>query len=70
MEEQPLPPEAALDLHIGLDELRKMEERCREGLRALASGRLSRADYLEILRQQALAHRDWRRRHRSYFAEL
>ena len=65
-----LPPEAHIDLQIGLDRLRELEERCRTALRELVRGRLSRSAYLSILSQQVDAQRDWELRHRKYFADL
>jgi hypothetical protein len=70
MGDRSLPPEAALDLQIHLDNVRRLEDQCREGLRNLAIGRLSRGAYLGLLARHEAAHEAWRSRHRKYFAEL
>jgi hypothetical protein len=70
MAEGTLPPECRLDLHIHLDRLRSAEERCREGLRSLTDGTLTREQYLEVLRQQLAAQSDWLRKHREYFRSI
>ena len=67
MDDCTLPPECRLDLQITLDRLRSAEERCREGLRDLSAGTLSREDYLQVLRKQQDAQLDWLRKHELYF---
>lgn len=69
MEDRVLPPEASLDLQIHLDNVSKLQERCRDGLRRLVDGRLSRTDYLSLLNRHSAAQRAWEERHGKYFRE-
>ena len=61
-----LAPEAHVDLQISLDRLRDLEDRCRDALRQLASGKLSREAYFSILDQQLEAQKRWVAQQRKY----
>ena len=65
-----LAPEEHVDLQIALDRLRDKEDRCRDALRNLASGTLTRDAYLAILRQQLEAHQAWAEQHQKYFGRV
>ncbi len=67
MTDQGLTPEARVDLQIHLDRLHDCEERCREGLRLISNGQLTRDEYFGLLDRQAAAHEAWRARHSRYF---
>jgi hypothetical protein len=66
MNDRALTPEARLDLQIGLDRLKVAQERCREGIQRLSTGALTVDAYLELVRQQRLAQRDWERKHKAH----
>jgi hypothetical protein len=68
--ERHLPPEAHIDLQIGLDRLRKVQDRCREALRSLARGKMSPSAYIELLNKQSDAQKAWEKRHKKYFRDL
>ena len=65
-----LPPEAHLDLQIGLDRLQKAQDQCRDALTRLLCGSITRAEYLDLLRRQVEAQRHWESRHRKYAIEV
>ena len=69
MKDRPLAPEAALDLRIHFDRLRRLEERCRVGLDRFVRGRLTSEDYIGLVNEQTHAQRIWRRKHEQYMGK-
>lgn len=65
-----LPPDACLDLQIHLDRLIDAEERCRDGLRRLSRGTLTRKAYEDLFRRQRAAQAAWESRHAKYRSYL
>ena len=64
-----LPPEATLDLRIQLDKLKRLEQRCMDGLQSLVDGRMTRDAYLGLLDEQSAAHKAWQLKSCRYFSE-
>jgi hypothetical protein len=69
MEDEPLPPETLVNLHIHMDRLNRTAEQCRNGLRQIAGGRLSRRDYREVLERHLDAQRAWEAKLRETFCK-
>jgi hypothetical protein len=61
-----LRPEVCLDLQIQLDRLTTLQEQCRDALRRLRGGTLTREAYAALVESLAAAQKAWEEKHLKY----